>query len=184
MKNAPGPDGTPDGATEFSGKPYSYIKFPNDGKLDTRESITILAWVKNKGKSGPVVHYNERGWGVHLWVEDRYRLSVRFVRRNGKFTKKLISPRSKGPFYRAWNFVGAAYDGRTGIATLFVNGNIVARIRIGRVRLATRRNIRVGAIIGDRRYFKGAIACVHIFRKALNAYQIRKKAKICFKPSK
>ena len=184
VRNSPGPDGKPNGATEFSGRPNSYIEFPNNGKLDTKRSITILAWIKHKGRAGPVVHYNARGWGVHLWMTRPRQLFVRFVKRNGRSTRYLVSPRGKGPKYRAWNFVGATYDGRSGIAKLFVNGRRVTAKRIGRIRLATRRNIRVGARIGDRRYFKGAIACIHIFKKALSVYVIRKKAKVCFKPSK
>lgn len=183
VRNVPGPDGKPNGATEFFGKPYSYIEFPNNGKLDTKKSITILAWIKNKGRSGPIVHYNERGLGVHLWIINKNKLFVRFIKRNGRFTKELVSTGRTGPNYKAWNHVGATYDRRTGVAQLFVNGKPIVRKRIGRIKLATRRNIRVGAVIGKRQYFKGAISCVQIYNTALKKNVIRKKAALCFNPS-
>ena len=52
-----GPDGVPGSAVYFLGKPNSYIHFPNRGRLDTKDAITLIAWIKMTGRSGPIFHY-------------------------------------------------------------------------------------------------------------------------------
>ena len=54
---APGPDGRKDGATRFFGNAGSYIEIPNNGKLDTMVSTTILLWAYHEGLKGPLVNY-------------------------------------------------------------------------------------------------------------------------------
>ena len=83
--------------------------------------------------------------------------------------------------YKAWNYVGATYDGNTGMATLWVNNRPVVRSNIGRIRLATNRPVRMGAKIGDRRYFRGRVSCVQVYSVALNRKQIIHASKRCFK---
>ena len=67
------------------------------------------------------------------------------------------------------------------MATLWVNNRPVVRTNIGRIRLATNRPVRMGAKIGDRRYFRGRVSCVQVFSVALNRKQIINAAKRCFK---
>ena len=179
----PGPRGKPGGAVEFLGRPNSYVQIPNRprGRLDTVNSITLLAWVLHKGRSGPIIHYKTNGWGPHLWMVGPRKLFVRFTnRRNLRGGKYLIAnPRYFRP--RRWNFVGATYNGRNGIAKLFINNRFVVSKRVGRFRLATQYPVRLGVKIGDRRYFKGRIACVQIYNRALSARMIRRVRKRCFK---
>lgn len=181
VRVGPGPDGWPNTATEFIGSKNSYIEFPNRGKLDTRISITVLAWVLHLGHSGPIFNYN-RGprWGVHLWMTRPRQFFARFVKRDGRFTTPLVTHGGNVRF-KAWNYLGATYDGNTGMATLWVNNRPVVRTNIGRLRLATNRPVRMGAKVGDRRYFRGRVSCVQVYSVALNRKQIIDASKRCFK---
>lgn len=183
VRPAPGPDGRPDGATLFTGSSNSFIEFPNNGKLDTRRSMTILAWIYHNGRSGPIFNYDRRDFGVHLWMVGPRVLFVRFVKRSRRRTSS-VATYSKKPRYRAWNYIGATYDYNTGVATLWLNSRPVARQSIGRFDLATNYPIRMGARIGDRRAFRGKISCVQVYSVALTAKQIRGARKRCFKKSK
>ena len=179
--SGPGPDGRRDGSLRFYGRRNSYVEIPNTGRLDARYSITILVWVYHEGVSGPIFNYNPRGFGVHLWMTGRRELFVRFVRRSKGFTTAIKSRRIK---YKAWNYVGATYDGRTGIATLYINSRRVVYRRIGRIQLSTNYPIRLGARVGDRRYFRGRLFCAQIYSVALNRKQLNAAKRKCFLPGR
>ena len=136
-----------------------------------RYSMTILCWVYYDGKGGPLFNY-EKGltWGVHLWVLNDGRLFVRFVRRDYSSTNHLIHTNLAG----GWKFVGATYDRSSGEAKLWVNGAVVQTLNIGAgLELATQNTIRMGVKSGDRRYFKGRIAQMRIYNRALSQEQIQ-----------
>lgn len=177
VKYGQGPDGRTDGSTVFFGRRTSYVEISNTGRLDARYSITILIWVYHDGNRGPIVNYNPNGFGVHLWMTGRRQLFVRFMHRNGRRTPPLRSNRFK---YRAWNYVGATYDERSGVATLWVNSHPVARRRLGRVRLSTNYSIRLGAIRRSRSYFRGKLFCLQLYSVPLTKKQIFEAKKKCF----
>ena len=174
-----GPDGRRDGCSVFYGRRNSYVEIPNTGSLDARYSMTILIWLYHVGRAGPVVNYNPNGYGVHLWTTARRELFARFVRRNGRMTKPLRSRRLK---YRAWNYVGATYDERTGIATLWINSRPYVRRRLGPLRLSTNYPIRLGAIKRSRSYLRGRLFCLQLYSVALNRKQIFEAKRKCFLP--
>lgn len=179
VRSSAGPDKRPFSSYKFYGRRNSYIEFPNRGKIDATSSITLLAWIYHSGNAGPIFNYNPKGWGVHLWMIKPNTLFVRFTRRRKLiFTAALASPKVRP---RRWQYVGATYDRKTGIAKLFVNRQFVARRRIGRIRLATNYPVRMGARIGDRRYFRGRISCMQVYGKALNKAQILDRRKRCFR---
>lgn len=180
VRPAPGPDGRRGTSFEFLGKKNSFIEFPNLGKLDTRTSITILAWIYHQGRAGPIFNYHPSAWGVHFWMVGRRALFVRFTKRRTKdFTAALVSKTVKRS---RWQYVGASYDHATGTAKLFVGGRMVAKKRIGRIRLATNYPVRMGVRVGDGRYFRGRISCLQVYDVALNTRQIAARAKRCFIP--
>ena len=180
VRPAPGPDGRRGTSYEFLGQRNSFIHFPNNGRLDTRKSITILAWVYHQGRAGPIFNYHPKAWGVHLWMVGRRALFVRFTKRRTRdFTAALVSKTVKRS---RWQYVGASYDHTTGTAKLFVSGRLVAKKRIGRIRLATNYPARMGVRVGDGRYFRGRISCLQVYDVALNARQITARAKRCFVP--
>ena len=179
MRYGLGPDGRRDGCSVFYGRRSSYVEIPNTGSLDARYSMTILIWLYHVGRAGPVVNYNPNGYGVHLWTTARRELFARFVRRNGRMTKPLRSRRLK---YRAWNYVGATYDERTGIATLWINSQPYVRRRLGLLRLSTNYPIRLGAITRSRSYLRGRLFCLQLYSVALNRKQIFEAKRKCFLP--
>ncbi len=84
--------GVKDSAFEFKGKQDSYLEIPNDGKLDTKNSITMLANIYPTGDDGPIINYKKNGWGVHMWQFDKTMLFVRFVSRDdGMATQPLAT---------------------------------------------------------------------------------------------
>lgn len=178
VRPAPGPDGLPDGSFYFSGRKTSYIKFPNNGKLDSRYSLTLLAWVYPQG-SGPIFHFSPGG--VRFWVVRPNLLLVRFVRRTGRPTRQLISRRL---IPRQWNYVGASYDEKTGIATLWRNSRPLKSVFIGRIRLATNRPVRMGSLPRDMRYFRGRISCMQVYSVPLSGPEIKRAEKVCFRARK
>lgn len=179
VRSAPGPDTFPGGSYQFFGRRDSYIEFPNRGKLDTRTSITILAWIYHEGRAGPIFNYMPNGWGVHLWMVSPRTLFVRYTRRRGRKQTAALSSRQIKP--RTWQYIAATYDYITRYAKLYLDGKVIAQRRIGRIRLATNYPVRMGARRGGRRYFRGRISCVMVFDVALNPNQIARRKKRCFR---
>ena len=168
-----GPYGEPNGALEFSGKPDSYIEFPNDGSLDTRYSITLMCWVQPGGQDGPLFNYKKSGqWGVHIWIV------------NGKFFNRITKRQDHG-FFPAiltdeplpvgeWTHVAATYDYNSGKNSLYINGVLNKNQNIGaNQQISTNDDaVRMGVKDGDGRYFKGNITQMKVYNVALNGEEI------------
>lgn len=177
---APGPDGKPDTALRFSGSPNSYIEFPNNGRLDTRRSITCIAWVYNEGRGGPVFQYDPRGVGVGLRIIGLDRIEALIVSRN---RRKKIPVVTRKRFFkpRTWTYVGFSYDFLSGIVTLYVNARPVLRRIIGRVQLLTNKPARAGSTRRGKRFFRGRLSCIQVYSRALTRREIIAVRKRCFK---
>lgn len=179
VRLSPGPDGFPRGSFYFLGQRGSYTYFPNHGGIDTRNSITLLAWVYPES-GGPIFNYRPRGSGVSLWVIRTRTLYAKFVRRSGKGAFVLRTRQALRP--RMWNYIGASYDCKTGLATLWRESSPIAQRNIGRgLRLATNYPAVMGNKPGSRTYFRGRIACLQVFDVALNGLQMRKRRNVCFR---
>ena len=136
-----------------------------------RYSMTILCWVYYEGKGGPLFNY-EKGstWGVHFWINRSGRLFVLFIKRDYSATKHLV----RGSLLGGWNFVGTSYNRSSGEAKLWLNGAVVQMLNIGAgLELATQNVVRMGVRSGDRRCFKGRIAQLRIYNRALSQKQIQ-----------
>lgn len=186
-----GPDGHPQGAYYFPGvtrirgrRRVSYAVIPNNGCLDVRYSLTMIFWVFPEAP-GPLVQFNPKGWGVHLWITRLNQLYFRLMprRKSGRRVKALIG---RGLKPRTWNYIAATYNHRTGLATLFINSYPVAQRNVGKFRngLATNYPIIIGKRPGSRRVFRGRLACLQIFNVALTRPQIVALQKKCFRPGK
>ena len=136
-----------------------------------RYSMTMLCWVYYDGKDGPLFSYWESSnWGVQLWVLREGKLYVHFRKRDYSPTHRLVHTNLAG----GWKFVGASYNRSSGEAKLWVNGAVVQTLNIGGgLELATQDSIRMGVKTGDGRYFKGRIAQMRIYDRALNQEQIQ-----------
>ena len=177
VRPAPGPDRKKRSSYQFFGRPNSYIHLPNNGALDTVNSITVSLWVYPQGP-GPLVNYNPNGQGMQIWMVSPTQLYVRFVRRRGR---RLTSPLIYRIYRRSWNYVTAVYNRRTGVARLYVNNRLVRRKLIGKIRLATNYPVRLGAKIKGHRSFKGRLACLQIYNTALTGRQIAVRKKMCYR---
>lgn len=177
VKPAPGPDGLPLGSFHLQGIANSYIYFPNTGCLDTKNSLTIVLWVYPEGR-GPIFHYFPKGWGVHLWLKNTRSLLVKFVPRSLQ-TISVVTSRKIRP--RAWNYIAATYDQVTGLATLWNDAIPISQRNIGKIQLATNYPAISGKKLRDRRIFRGRIACLQIYDRALNGRQLRSIKKKCFR---
>ena len=174
-----GPDGRPGGAYRFRGRPDSFIEFPNNGRLDTKDSITILAYV-NPQSPGPIFNYDPKGFGMHVWMVRSNILFARFVKRDKTLTRPVFTNKVKPG---SWNWVAALYDKNTGYARLYVDSRITAERKLGRITLATNYPVRMGArAIRDGKVFRGKITCLQVYNVALSKRQIKAARRRCFKP--
>jgi len=172
VRLAPGPDGHPQGSYQFSGKSGSFIEFPNTGALKAKESITLLAWVYVKSRSGPIFNYNPLGWGVSLWVNSKHYLSAKFIEDDEGCETCFISALPLKT--NAWNYVGMSYDHNSGAAKLWVHGKVSSQRNIGtKIRLSTSKNVRMGArATNDGNYFNGRISRMQVYDKALSRREV------------
>ena len=170
---APGIDGKEGGSYQFAGNIGSYIEFPNNGRLDVKHSITILCWVYPQTTGGPLFQYSGTdNWGVHMWMAEG-RLFALFSRRNYKSTLYLFYD-ALALAFNQWHYVGCSYDFISGEANLWLNGESVVKMNIGKeIELATQDEVRIGAVNMDERYFQGRITAAQVYDVALNAEQIK-----------
>lgn len=173
---AVGPDDKEGGALSFYGTPESYIEFPNDGKLDTKDSLSILAWILPE-KEGPIFNFKKDGWGVNLWLAQPKKLFAHFVNRDLHQTSEPLQ--STKVVQNGWNYVGMTYDRTTGRAGLWINGKFEDTRNLGRFELATNYAIRMGAREGDKRNYQGRISCLQVYNVPLTSEQIANAKDIC-----
>ena len=140
-----------------------------------------MAWVNHIGRAGPILNYDRKAWGVHFWMVSTKTLFVRFTKRGRQQSTPAVVAKMSP---RRWHLVAATYNGLSGVARLFVDRRFVAAKSIGRIRLATNYPARMGARIGDRRYFRGRIACFQLFDRALTARQILSRRRACLRRGK
>ena len=76
--------------------------------------------------------------------------------------------------FNQWHHVRYPYDFISGEANLWINGQSVVRINIGKeIDFATQDEVRIGAVNIDERYFQGRITAVQLYDVALNTEQIK-----------
>lgn len=176
VRPAPGPDRGAKSSTRFFGRSNSYVNFPNKGRLDARYSITLLAWVYPEGRGGPIFSY-----GVDFSVVGSNALSIGIrPRRRRVAITPLRSPAVLKP--RQWNYVGASYDGSTGIVKLYLSGRVIAQRQMTKVQLATNNPARMGAI--NRHFFRGRVSCMQVYSGVLSIAQIIRRKTRCFRKGK
>ncbi|CAH1268732.1 CSMD1 [Branchiostoma lanceolatum] len=163
-----GPNGT-SGSYEFSGSSGSYVEIPNNGRLDVRYSLTVLAHIFPTGAAGPIFNFRTDDWGVHLWQTAANQIFVRAVTRDGTL---LDAVRADVLQQSSWNYVGATYSYGTGELAVWHDGVKAANLSVGVTQLATQYAARVGYRDGDSRAFSGRIACLQLYDYAMQQGQI------------
>lgn len=171
---AQGPNGEANGSYEFKGTKNSSIVFPNSpgGALDVRHSMTVLCWLYYDGKDGPVFNYRTTGkWGVVVRVQDK-KFFVRFRKRDYSSTTHLKSPTQFGA--RKWTFVGATYNSTSGVAKMWIDGQVVDKRNIGsNLQLGTQDNVTMGVRGDDPHFFKGRITQMQVYNVPLTHDEIQ-----------
>ncbi|XP_068749466.1 uncharacterized protein [Montipora capricornis] len=153
----------------FFGKPDSFIELPNNGKLDTKNSMSILAWILPRS-AGPIFNYKIDGWGVNFWMAKPRKLFAQFVCRTTAAPLPAIKSTHVKP--NKWNFVGTTFDQNSGQASLWINGKKEDERHLGNITLATNYPVRIGSRIGDNRNYRGRISCLQVYGIALSREQI------------
>ncbi|KAL9982723.1 hypothetical protein ACROYT_G004806 [Oculina patagonica] len=173
---APGPFGQPNGSYQFSGNSTNYIEFPNNGGLDTRYSLTLLAWVFFENTDGPIFNYGTDHYAVHFWV-GASQLYILFRTRSGTNPGALYGSPLKAD---AWNFVGASYDYDSGVQKLWAEGKVYDVQNIGTHELDTSSAVRMGFMTADNRNFKGRISCMQVYNTALTEREVHAVRGLCY----
>ncbi|XP_035671149.1 uncharacterized protein LOC118412408 [Branchiostoma floridae] len=166
-----GPLGQDGGSYFFQGSLNSYIEFPNNGKLDTKYSITIVAAVYPlAAAAGPILSYISPGrLGVMLWpYTDETGTNLMFLPQKDT---DYSSPNHSQPALElnAWNLVAASYEYGTGAVTMWVNGKqVYSGIFTYPGNLATYgRRLRAGHNGNAASTFQGRLACLQVYDQAL-----------------
>ncbi len=161
------------GALSFDGKD-DYLKVPSNPSLDTKNEITLEAWINpEKGNPYPILEYNDGTHaGVHLWQWRRWSdLYANLVNTRGYCLLEAPEVISTG-----WQHIAVTYDGIYG--KLYHNGELVATTKIQWLSLQTTYDFYIGLRPNENRYFKGLIDEVRIYNRGLSQAEIRADMKI------
>ena len=169
VKYAPGNYGQPGGSFYFSGSSSSYVEFPNNGGLDARNSMTFVAWIRPESSAGPLFNYKVNDRGVYVWLDTPNKLVAKFENMASNLPYAIESDKIR---LKKWNYVAASYDQSDRTAKLWIDGRQESRLNLGRFEIATQGDVRMGALVGDPQFYKGAIACVQIYNKSLSEQEI------------
>ena len=175
---APGPDGSTGASYQFSGNLSSFIYFPNNGGLDTRYSMTFLAWIYHEQTGGPIFYYDGPKNDVRfiLTEDGRFRTSLRSS--NFSFLKNLTSGVLEA---KTWHFIGASYNYVSGECILWINGSIYHKKEVFWPKeLATQQSVFMGALPQQAEKYKGRISCIQLYDRALTELEIEEAKESCF----
>ena len=151
----------------FLGTLASYIKFPNNGGLDTCFSITLMCWVQPGGQGGPLFSYGGYNDGVLIGI-DGYKFFNVIINRRGGLTSKTKISTAEVLTTGVWAHVAATYDFSTGNVSLYTNGYLSNshRVSAGLYIVTNADKVRIGVI-------KGAIAEMKVYDAALKEVEIQ-----------
>ena len=116
--------------------------------------------------AGPPFNYKLNDIRAYVWLE----CSNKLVAKLENLASKLPYTNESGKIrLKKWNYVAASYDHADGTAKLWIDGR---QVSLGRFEIATQDDVRMGALVGDPQFYKGAIGCVQIYTKCLLGQEI------------
>jgi hypothetical protein len=147
-----------------------FVEIQPSASLDTRENITISAWIYPT-KDGPIVNYQHPGgtWGTHLWIITPSQLFVRVIKRDAAFTTNIVCPTT----LKEWHHVATSYDYSSGLVNLFLDGKECSSLDIGVTEQSTHGPVFIGKAPWDGRAFRDFIDEVVIFDVVLTEADIQ-----------
>ena len=130
-------------------------------------SMTFLAWIRPEKSTGPLFNYKVNDRGVSL--ESPNKLVAKFENLASNLPYAIESDKIR---LKKWNYIAASYDYSFGTAKLWMDGRQMSRLNLGQFEIATQDDVRMGALVGDPQFYKGAIACAQIYNKSLSEQDI------------
>ena len=166
IKLAEGPNGEPGGSYYFTGNFLrgSFVEFQNHRLLDTRYSISIVAWIYLID-DGPLFDY---GSGVELWFSNS---KIHWQVAERSTLNKLTACLSGALNLRTWYYLGVQYNYQKGTLKAYINGKS-KEIIATKIEIATNYSVRMGIRSGDNRHFKGRVSCLQVYKNTLGLYDI------------
>ena len=173
---APGPGGNIGGSYQFWGNLTSFIKFPNLGGLDTRYSMTLLAWLYHEQTRGPIFNYFSPGYyGVRFMVSEQGYFFVELRTSENTTLKSLVGSVVQE---KTWHFVGSSYNYVNGEFTIWLDGSVDNRAVVDTpVELATQESAFMGAASNS--HFKRRISCLQLYDRVLSEFEIQDAKQLC-----
>lgn len=158
----------------------SYLKISPSQSLNVGDGdgLTITAWVKpaSVNTEGPIVEWSsENNDGLQLWVVPGLQLftNLKDTSDIGHTLKSFNNSFSPNSFQH----VAVTYDKNSGMAVLYINGNVVASQTVGNFTPQTAYPLfigrRVGQPIGLNQTYNGSLDEIAIYNRALSAAEIQ-----------
>ncbi|XP_015761391.1 PREDICTED: EGF and laminin G domain-containing protein-like isoform X3 [Acropora digitifera] len=141
----------------------SYIKLSKSEFLDTRYSITIVAWVYPEGNDGEIVSYWQKSnYGLGIFLDNLHPTFHLYSR--DKTIKNIFTSKTRLQL-NTWNHVTGSHDRFSGNSTIYVNGT-PEFFSGSRLELQTEYDLWLGSL------FKGRLTHIVIFNTSLSKDQI------------
>ena len=178
---APGPDGSAGSSYQFSGNLTSFIKFLNNGGLDTRYSMTFLAWIYHEQSKGPIFWYSGPGQGLRILLQTNDDFVTRLVSSNHTLME-FVNTFPLKP--KTWHFVGSSYNYVDREVILWLNGSLYRKKAVAwPTELGTQKSVFMGALPSVGAY-KGRISCAQLYDRVLTELEIEDAKQSCFTTGK
>ena len=110
---------------------------------------------------------NDRG--VYEWLESPNKLVAKFENLGSNLPYAIESDKIR---LKKWNYVAASCDHLDGTSKLWIEGRQVSRLNLGGFEIATQGDVRMGVLVSDLQFYKGATACAQIYNKSLSEQEI------------
>lgn len=169
----------------YTGNAFDFTSYDSTVKVSASKSLdvgagsglTIELWINPANVQGktPLVEWNNgQGWGVHFWISDQPgQLFANIFDTDGLnhgIYSGLGVVRAK-----VWQHVALTYD-KNGVATLFLNGVVMAQSDIGSYRPQTTYDLHFGtrpAGEGTEHYYIGLMDEIALYNRALSRTEIQ-----------
>jgi hypothetical protein len=168
-------------ALSFVGGPYIQVTHTGQLNLGAGPGLTVEGWIRpSSGSVMPVLEWNDGfgnvGAGLMLNNGGTGRIEATLTDTN--VPKKIVTLRSASAVItnNLWQHVALTYDKAAGLASLYVNGQVVAQTNVGTMTLHTVTNLylgyrRSGTFTGSR--FVGAMDEMTIYNRALAVAELQ-----------
>jgi len=166
--------GIPDSAYGFDGQ-RSFIRVARSPSLNLGRQFTLSAWFNTRDERSqrPLVEWNDGGqFGLHMWINvPGWPGSGANIIGQDRSHHIISSTAFVSP--NVWHHMAVTFDGSTGFARSYLDGNQVGSRELGPVTPLTLGDLFIG-IRNNEACFKGVIDEVMVFNKALAPDEIRK----------